>query len=171
LNYSLINDLYIAGETMNLELKPFPFCGCSVSVNSNRDWLRVVGEHAESCPVDGNDDLMITPASDSQLILLVRDWNQRATPPCTLNSECDGRNKAVTELAEFMEHLSGGVRHFAGAIIDAGWKKVNDFSGGEPVVIARVESMYGDPEAFAERELRSLVDLQKLKIGTELIQK
>lgn len=70
-----------------------------------------------------------------------------------------------------MEHLSGGVRHFAGAIIDAGWKKVNDFSGGEPAVIARVESMYGDREAFAERELRCLVDLQKLKIGTELIQK
>lgn len=33
------------------------------------------------------------------------------------------RESKVNELVEFMDHLSGGVRHFAGAIIDAGWVK------------------------------------------------
>ncbi|MHC8295340.1 hypothetical protein [Pseudomonas sp. LB3P58] len=33
------------------------------------------------------------------------------------------RDHQVTELSEFMGRLSGGLRHFAGQIIDAGWKK------------------------------------------------
>ena len=37
---------------------------------------------------------------------------------------------------------------------------------GEPV--ARIDGMYGDPEAFAEREIRALCDVNKLKIGTLL---
>lgn len=36
----------------------------------------------------------------------------------------------------------------------------------EPV--ARIDGMYGDPEAFAEREIRPLCDVNKLKIGTLL---
>ncbi|WP_440062588.1 hypothetical protein ACTACQ_05060 [Pseudomonas syringae] len=34
------------------------------------------------------------------------------------------RDQQVTELAEFMGRLSGGLRHFAGQIIDAGWQKI-----------------------------------------------
>jgi hypothetical protein len=33
------------------------------------------------------------------------------------------RDQQVTELSEFMGRLSGGLRHFAGQIIDAGWIK------------------------------------------------
>lgn len=36
------------------------------------------------------------------------------------------------------------------------------------VSVARIEGLYGDPEAFAEREIRSLCDVNKLKIGTLL---
>jgi hypothetical protein len=36
------------------------------------------------------------------------------------------------------------------------------------VAIAKVANKHGDPEAFAERELRVLQDLQALPIGTEL---
>lgn len=35
------------------------------------------------------------------------------------------RDIEVTEMADFMNHLSGGLRHFAGYLIDAGWRKPN----------------------------------------------
>ncbi|PMU87116.1 MULTISPECIES: hypothetical protein [unclassified Pseudomonas] len=42
------------------------------------------------------------------------------------------REQKVTELSEFMSRLSGGLRHFAGQIIDAGWKKCGPQSS-EPI--------------------------------------
>ncbi|MFK3794786.1 hypothetical protein [Pseudomonas sp. NPDC088444] len=60
-------------------LLPCPFCGCPAGVTSNRDWHRVIVDHGEHCPLKDYDDLMMTPASDDQLLLVVRDWNMRAT--------------------------------------------------------------------------------------------
>lgn len=42
------------------------------------------------------------------------------------------RDQQVTELAEFMGRLSGGLRHFAGQIIDAGWKKRSEWITANP---------------------------------------
>ena len=34
--------------------------------------------------------------------------------------------------------------------------------------VAKIANMYGDPESFAERELKPLVDIQKIPCGTDL---
>lgn len=42
-------------------------------------------------------------------------------------------------------------------------------TGGDVEVIAEVTNKYGDPEAFAERDLLQRIDIDKLKLGTELV--
>ena len=39
----------------------------------------------------------------------------------------------------------------------------------KPEVVAKITNKYGDPEGFAERELKSVADIQNERIGTELI--
>jgi len=57
-------------------LLPCPFCGCSMSVRSNRDWHRPDGDHAETCPL-WDSDLMF-PATDHGMMALLSMWNSRA---------------------------------------------------------------------------------------------
>ena len=39
----------------------------------------------------------------------------------------------------------------------------------KPEIIAKINNKYGDPESFAERELKAVADIQNERIGTELI--
>ena len=39
----------------------------------------------------------------------------------------------------------------------------------KPEVVAKITNKYGDPEGFAERELKAVADIQNERIGTELI--
>ena len=39
----------------------------------------------------------------------------------------------------------------------------------KPKVVAKITNKYGDPEGFAERELKAVADIQNERIGTELI--
>lgn len=59
------------------ELKCCPFCGCSMSVRSNRDWHRIIGDHDEQCVFMEAETMMVS-ASDEQLAIAVTDWNRRA---------------------------------------------------------------------------------------------
>lgn len=54
------------------------------------------------------------------------------------------------------------------------WRMIEARMTGIPAdaeveVLARVDGMYGDPEAFAEREIVACVELQGLRIGTKLV--
>lgn len=59
------------------ELKPCPFCGCSMRLESNRDWHRIVGDHALECAFTDS-ETMVVPATKEQRDIAVSDWNTRA---------------------------------------------------------------------------------------------
>ncbi|WP_079388270.1 hypothetical protein [Pseudomonas aeruginosa] len=61
------------------ELKPYPFCGCSMHLESNRDWHRIVGDHALECAFTDS-ETMVVPATKEQRDIAVSDWNTRAVP-------------------------------------------------------------------------------------------
>ncbi|ENQ7723541.1 TPA: Lar family restriction alleviation protein [Pseudomonas aeruginosa] len=61
------------------ELKPCPFCGCSMRLESNRDWHRIVGDHALECAFSDS-ETMVVPATKEQRDIAVSDWNARAVP-------------------------------------------------------------------------------------------
>ena len=46
--------------------------------------------------------------------------------------------------------------------------EIERLKGGQGEPVAEIANKYGDPEAFAERELRALVDIQKLPCNTML---
>lgn len=64
-------------------LKACPFCACTVRIESNRDWHRIVGEHDDRCPFVERETMMV-PASAEQLAFVVADWNRRVRPKPTL---------------------------------------------------------------------------------------
>ncbi|HED8921405.1 TPA: Lar family restriction alleviation protein, partial [Pseudomonas aeruginosa] len=59
------------------ELKPCPFCGCSMHLESNRDWHRIVGDHALECAFTDSETVVV-PATKEQRDIAVSDWNTRA---------------------------------------------------------------------------------------------
>lgn len=61
------------------ELKPCPFCGCSMRLESNRDWHRILGDHALEC-VFLDSETVVVPATKEQRDIAVSDWNARAVP-------------------------------------------------------------------------------------------
>ncbi|HFH4760814.1 Lar family restriction alleviation protein [Pseudomonas aeruginosa] len=61
------------------ELKPCPFCGCSMHLESNRDWHRIVGDHALECAFTDSETVVV-PATKEQRDIAVSDWNTRAVP-------------------------------------------------------------------------------------------
>lgn len=62
------------------ELLNCPFCNAAMSIESNRDWHRIVGEHDERCLFMDRETVTV-PATPDQLMLAVLDWNRRATQP------------------------------------------------------------------------------------------
>lgn len=38
----------------------------------------------------------------------------------------------------------------------------------DAIAVAEIRSMHGDPEAFGEREIKALVDIQRMPYGTKL---
>ncbi|HDQ4479376.1 TPA: Lar family restriction alleviation protein [Pseudomonas aeruginosa] len=61
------------------ELKPCPFCGCSMRLESNHDWHRIVGDHSAECVFLDSETVMV-PATQDQREIAVADWNARAVP-------------------------------------------------------------------------------------------
>ncbi|MCD9997634.1 hypothetical protein LVT46_04870 [Klebsiella quasipneumoniae subsp. similipneumoniae] len=66
-----------------------------------------------------------------------------------IHAECEERDPAIVEIGAMIEELQERRK-----------------ADREPV--AEVVSIYGDPEAFGEREIRSLVGIQKMPYGTKL---
>ncbi|HIF4017841.1 TPA: Lar family restriction alleviation protein, partial [Pseudomonas aeruginosa] len=61
------------------ELKPCPFCGCSMRMESNHDWHRIVGDHSAEC-VFLDSETMMVPGIEDQREIAIADWNARAVP-------------------------------------------------------------------------------------------
>ncbi|HCI1689742.1 TPA: Lar family restriction alleviation protein [Pseudomonas aeruginosa] len=61
------------------ELKPCPFCGCSMRLVSNHDWHRIVGDHSAEC-VFLDSETMMVPDIEDQREIAIADWNARAAP-------------------------------------------------------------------------------------------
>lgn len=61
------------------ELKPCPFCGCSMRLVSNHDWHRIVGDHSAEC-VFLDSETMMVPDIEGQREIAIADWNARAVP-------------------------------------------------------------------------------------------
>lgn len=61
-------------------IKNCPFCGGEMSVKSNKDWHQLHGTHAVDCVFD-DDAALIVPATDDQMLSMIKSWNTRATPP------------------------------------------------------------------------------------------
>ncbi|HCL4145413.1 hypothetical protein CAY96_14745 [Pseudomonas aeruginosa] len=64
---------------MTEELKPCPFCGCSMRLVSNHDWHRIVGDHSAEC-VFLDSETMMVPDIEDQREIAIADWNTRAVP-------------------------------------------------------------------------------------------
>jgi hypothetical protein len=63
------------------ELKPCPFCGCAMRIESNRDWHRLKGDHDEMCLFDADSEIGTMPATEEDRSTMVEYWNRRATLP------------------------------------------------------------------------------------------
>ncbi|HBO3083401.1 TPA: Lar family restriction alleviation protein [Pseudomonas aeruginosa] len=61
------------------ELKPCPFCGCSMRLVSNHDWHRILGDHSADC-VFLDSETMMVPDIEDQREIAIADWNARAVP-------------------------------------------------------------------------------------------
>ncbi|MFG8076942.1 Lar family restriction alleviation protein [Pseudomonas aeruginosa] len=61
------------------ELKPCPFCGCSMRLVSNHEWHRIVGDHSAEC-VFLDSETMMVPDIEDQREIAIADWNARAVP-------------------------------------------------------------------------------------------
>ncbi|WP_404936507.1 Lar family restriction alleviation protein [Pseudomonas aeruginosa] len=61
------------------ELKPCPFCGCSMRLVSNHDWHRILGDHSADC-VFLDSETMMVPDIEDQREIAIADWNTRAVP-------------------------------------------------------------------------------------------
>ncbi|MGK0129663.1 Lar family restriction alleviation protein [Pseudomonas aeruginosa] len=99
------------------ELKPCPFCGCSMRLESNRDWHRIVGDHALECAFTDS-ETMVVPATKEQRDIAVSDWNARAVPaghvlvsegllrrivtPALTSSDASDRIGALEELRDLL---------------------------------------------------------------------
>lgn len=73
------------------ELKPCPFCGCKVSfVRDCHGWNKVIGEHSNKCPLDGNN--LLTWSSEENAPILDK-WNTRADGWISVgeHQKCSGR--------------------------------------------------------------------------------
>ncbi|HCF6753919.1 TPA: Lar family restriction alleviation protein [Pseudomonas aeruginosa] len=102
------------------ELKPCPFCGCSMRLVSNHDWHRIVGDHSAEC-VFLDSETMMVPAIKDQREIAIADWNARAVPA--------GHVVAPRELLEeLLESAKDGAAH-----------------KGE-----YLSKKYGEPELFAK---------------------
>ncbi len=102
------------------ELKPCPFCGCSMRLVSNHDWHRIVGDHSAEC-VFLDSETMMVPAIKDQREIAIADWNARAVPA--------GHVVAPLELLEeLLEAAKDGAAH-----------------KGE-----YLSKKYGEPELFAK---------------------
>lgn len=86
-----------------IELLPCPFCGAAMSIESNRDWHRLIGEHSEKC-VFVDPETMMVPARDDQLALIFEDWNTRA-PAEDVRGVSDG--PALPELSSDLREILG----------------------------------------------------------------
>lgn len=89
---------------MNKQLKACPFCGCSMSVRSNRDWHRLVGDHDEQC-VFVEEETMMVPATDEQLAVVVADWNRRAQDFDTLAQRLQEAERLLEEAGGWLPSL------------------------------------------------------------------
>ncbi|MFO6103429.1 Lar family restriction alleviation protein [Pseudomonas aeruginosa] len=99
------------------ELKPCPFCGCSMRLESNRDWHRIIGDHALEC-VFLDSETVVVPATKEQRDIAVSDWNARAVPaghvvvsegllrrivtPALTSSDAQDRIGALEELRDLL---------------------------------------------------------------------
>jgi hypothetical protein len=70
----------------------------------------------DECPVCTDSEVAALQSTITQLQARVAELESARGEPVA-------RDQQVTELSEFMGRLSGGLRHFAGQIIDAGWIK------------------------------------------------
>jgi hypothetical protein len=68
-------------EAAERELKPCPFCGCAMRIESNRDWHRLKGDHDEMCLFDADSEIGTMPATEEDRLTMVEYWNRRATLP------------------------------------------------------------------------------------------
>jgi len=60
---------------MEFELKPCPFCGCKVNFNRVKSgWNKIIGEHSDFCPIQGNTMLTWSEMDDAPII---EKWNNR----------------------------------------------------------------------------------------------
>ncbi|RTU35751.1 Lar family restriction alleviation protein [Pseudomonas aeruginosa] len=107
------------------ELKPCPFCGCSMRLESNHDWHRIVGDHSAEC-VFLDSETMMVPGIEDQREIAIADWNARAVPAghvvvprevlersidrwaCCAMSQTPGAEEAWEELRALLSEQEGG---------------------------------------------------------------
>jgi len=58
--------------------KECPFCGCTMMVQSNQIYHRLIGVHKDNCFFDENSPELVTHKSNLDLLDLVTDWNSRS---------------------------------------------------------------------------------------------
>jgi len=83
-------------EGLVMQPSACPFCGCEMTIRSNRDWHHLEGDHDEACPFDGRpESTMTVPATDEQLRIMIADWNRRhnseGSPANDGGALCGGR--------------------------------------------------------------------------------
>ena len=97
-------------------LEPCPLCGGAMSVRTNRDWHRLVGEHAENCLMHGFEPYYAATPKDREA--LVAAWNRRAALAATGAVEREPESDMVALLRDPKFRMSGGSQ-FALEIVSA----------------------------------------------------
>jgi len=70
-------------------LKPCPFCGGVMRIESNRDWHKLMGDHDDRCLYEPFQVVSQYPANDTNLAYMTVEWNRRQ--PTTQPSAADER--------------------------------------------------------------------------------
>jgi hypothetical protein len=60
------------------DLLSCPFCDAVMTIESNRDWHRLKGNHDADCVFETEEEAMMVPATDENLAWMVAAWNRRA---------------------------------------------------------------------------------------------
>lgn len=163
---------------MTSKLLNCPFCNAAMSIESNRDWHRIVGEHDERCLFMDRETVTV-PATDEQLALAVRDWNRRATQPAA-GEPIQVEAVAITREDEdglYLDWvLEGGISALEapGVVLLVAHGTVTDDQGSGEVYLAPPAAAHGDEavrkdatESAIQRACRELPEGWSLQIELE----
>lgn len=147
------------GSAQAAEISGCPFCGCAMSLRSNRDWHHLEGQHTDVCPFPADETTLTYSATDENRYLIIQDWGTRT------GSHFDPVK--IRETAPDSEPLDLNAPAMAIELIKEAWRLLD---GQDPktadwhVTASRFlnnKTQSADPVWFCREELERITDMVK----------